>query len=699
MTKIPRIAAIGVLLSPITAHADQVQTQIPTISITGTPDATPALSRLTEPVLNTPQTIKEIPAQQALDQGATSIEDVTRYVPELSLHANEDNSFGYQPYIRGFSSEGDVYIDGMVNVGKFSLDPFDMQRGEVIVGPSGVLFGRGSTGGVFNYVSKTPQLDPFANLSASFGTDGTRRATADLDQVIDGVAYRVNLLTHDAGVADRDKVQFDRFGIAPSVAFGLGTDQRLILSFLHQSEYDTPDYGIPWLDIHNAAVLAPVPRNSFYGFSDDFVRANVDQFTAEYERDLNDMVTIRDQFRYGSYTRAWRYTEPVVANLLPPGTDLSTLDVQRSMLGGRSWETFLDNQSEAHLHFQTFGYDNRAVAGIEIGRQTTTPTLYKYSNVPGASLFDPDSDLSFTGTQAVKKQTDVVALTQAAYVIDTLQLSDQWLLNASARLDRFDASVYQSIPSYFAGKHTDVIPTWRAAITYKPESDASLYFAYGTSFDPSAEALSLSAATALLAAEQSRTYEVGAKWELADLLLSGAVFRTEILNYRESDPTDPSLDILAGDARVDGVDLAVTGKILPGWQVFGGYTYLQTAIVSSPNASGPNADLGNRLQNAPKHSAKLWTTYDVMPDVTIGGGIQYIGNRTVSTTPDSYGNLQLVPSYWTIDLMARYRLTENLSAQVNLKNLNDAYGYDGVDNNHVVPLAGRSALFTILANF
>lgn len=164
-------------------------------------------------------------------------------------------------------------------------------------------------------------------------------------------------------------------------------------------------------------------------------------------------------------------------------------------------------------------------------------------------------------------------------------------------------------------------------------------------------------------------------------MLSGALFHTTLFNVHEQLPgSSPAVLISAGTARADGLELFVTGDPLEHWHVFGGYTYLQTGIIASPNG-----DLGYRLQNAPKHAAKLWSTYDLTEDLTAGDGIQYVGNRTVQSGPDPLGFLQLVPSYWTVDLMARYKLTEAVALQANIKNLNNAYGYDGIDNNRVVP--------------
>jgi catecholate siderophore receptor len=364
------------------------------------------------------------------------------------------------------------------------------------------------------------------------------------------------------------------------------------------------------------------------------------------------------------------------------------------MQGLRSQETFLDNQTEALLKFDTWDVQHRAVTGLELGRQTSAPHFFTYSNVPTTNLINPDPDQPFTATILPGRADSVQALTQAAYVIDTVHFGNDWLLTGAGRLDRFAASVNQINPN-FAANETNLVPTWRTALTYKPTQNGSVYFAAGTSFDPSAEALALSATTSILAAERSKTFEFGSKWEFGKLMLSGALFRTTLFNVHEQLPgSSPPVLISAGTARVDGLELIFAGDPLDYWHVFGGYTYLQTAIIASPNG-----DLGFRLQNAPKHAAKLWSTYDLTEDLTVGGGVQYVGNRTVQSGPDPLGFLQIVPSYWTVDLMARYKLTNAVALQANIKNLNNAYGYDGIDNNHVVPLAGRSVLFSLLTQF
>jgi catecholate siderophore receptor len=251
----------------------------------------------------------------------------------------------------------------------------------------------------------------------TFGTDLTKRVTADVNQPIGalgtGAAFRINLMAHDSNVAERDVTRNSRFGLAPTLSLGLGTDTRAYFSFIHQSEYDTPDYGLPVLFQGTAGaprqVAQPVPesvgRSNFYGFAEnDFLRTNVDVATAKIEHDVNDWLTVRDQLRYAHYVRQWRITEPQIfytpvaagaggnVRLVAPGTSLGSIDVSRNQLYGTSLETFLQNQIDATSKFSTGFIKHTLVTGAEIGEETSDPrrfsTIGPYSTTP---LANPNS--------------------------------------------------------------------------------------------------------------------------------------------------------------------------------------------------------------------------------------------------------------------------------------------------------------------
>ena len=344
--------ANGVAAQPASPPAPtEAAVQLPPIAVQGTgrsgryQSAVPSLSKLTQPLVDTPQSITVIPQQLMEDQGVTAVREALRNVPGISLAAGEAGAQGDSLTLRGFNARNDFYLDGMRDFGSYYRDPFNLNEIEVLKGPASILFGRGSTGGVINQVSKQPQLAPITAGTGTVGTDRTFRFTTDIDRPIEGVpnsAFRLNLMGNLNGMSARDAAEYRRFGIAPSVAFGIGTDTRLTLSYFHLQEDNVPDYGLPWF----FASPAPVARHNFYGFpNDDFLRTQVDIGTVKFEHDFNDHVTIRDQFRYANYQRAGRITEPqMIYTGVTPNTPLSQiarqsqfdLGVQHRRLSGQS---------------------------------------------------------------------------------------------------------------------------------------------------------------------------------------------------------------------------------------------------------------------------------------------------------------------------------------------------------------------------
>jgi catecholate siderophore receptor len=654
------------------------------------------LPLLTQPLIDTPQTITAISEAVIQLQGATDLRDVLRNDPSVSAHADEDNAQGTNVYIRGFSARYDMYLDGQLDFGSYYRDPFNLEGVEVLTGPSSVLFGRGSTGGAIAQGSKKPRADEFADGTLSVGTDRLERVTADANlPLLQGTAFRVNGMAQEAGIAGRDVVGTKRVGIAPSFSAGMDSTTQLTISYLYQRQWDKPDYGVPWVDIGaptNVSHPAPVPPDNFYGFQSDYSHVSVNLLTASLRSEPAENISLRNQVRYGVYDQEYREAEPGIRPIIAPGTPLSTITVTRTERGGSAHQTFLDDQLSFTAGFETFGVQHRLVAGAEAGRQNSRPTVLKFSGVPGTNLMAPNEDQAFSATSTPSSVVHFVANTQALFATDTLRFGEHWELNGAARVDRFAAHYRNEVPSPVTLEHTDVVPSWRGAAIYKPIPDVSVYAMYGTSFDPSAEGLSLSASTANLAPERSHSVETGAKWDANKyLLLSGALFRTVMSNLREASPTDPSTQILAGTARSEGLELEAQGYPTRGWLVLAGLTYMDALILSSPNG-----DRGSQLQNAPRTSLRMFSAYDLTGRLTVGGSIAYSSSRVPGTVVDGNGFRQQVPGYWTASASARYRVASRISLQLNVDNIADRRFYDGLDDNHVNVSAGRSARLSMI---
>jgi catecholate siderophore receptor len=703
---------------------------LPTLSVEGSSSSDyraeqPSLNKLTQPLRDTPQSIAVVTQQLMEDQGVTTLRDALRNVPGISLAAGEFGAQGDNLTIRGFSARNDIYIDGMRDFGGYYRDPFFIQNVEVLEGPSSILFGRGSTGGVVNQTAKTPTLAPLMAGSLAFGTDDTKRLTADLNVPLpewgEGVAARLNLMGNDSGVAGREFAQNSRFGVAPSLAFGLGTPTRITLNYLHQTEYDIPDYGLPFIyqapagAKQGTAVVAPVSQNNFYGFKHgDYLRTNVDIGTAKIEHDFNDNLTIRDQVRYSHYVRSFRITEPQIyapatsanpptntAGLISPTTPLSSVFISRNQLYGTGLETLLDNQVDVTARFTTGPFNHTLVAGLELTRETSDPnrdsSIAPFSTT---SLVNPNPNQTYNANSFFSTQTKTTAYSQAVYLVDTVEITPQWQLMGGGRFDRFDIGFDQNTFDT-TGKQTGAVvlshidrkPSWRAALVYKPLPNGSVYFSAGTSFNPSAESLSLSTANSSLDPVENTTYEVGTKWDVLDerLSLSAALYQTEQTNLRETIPGS-TLQQLVGSGIAKGLTMEAVGHITNEWQIIAGYAYTYSAITKSPIG-----DLGHRLANVPMHTANIFTSYTFPFGLQIGGGFNYVSSRFAASAPRVVGGVNFfseAPSYWTANLMAKYIVNDNLSLQVNVSNLTDKYYYDLLHPSHVVPGAGRAALFT-----
>jgi len=687
----------------------EIQGMATAIEVTA-PSLQDTLPKLTQPLVETPQSIDIVPQHIIQDQGAATLRDTLRNVAGISLAAGEGGAQGDSLTIRGFTARNDIFLDGMRDFGSYYRDPFDMQEVAVLQGPSSVTFGRGSTGGVVNQETKAAQLDHVFTGTVEWGTDQTKRITADIDRALpslgSGTAFRLNLMGHDSKFAGRDIAENRRYGIAPSLAFGLGTPTRFTLSYLREGADDTPDYGIPWL--FNGP--APVERRNYYGFEHgNYLKTNVGMGTAKFEHDFSNAISFRNQARYARYHRDVRITEAQIdATTLdtdPLTTPVNQIGVLRNQIAVNSVETLLEDQADVTMRFRTGSLRHTLVAGAEAGRETSSPFRQRFdlNTVPKTGMLNPDTSQPFAGIVPNSGLTDthVTAISLGAFVLDTVNLLPKLDLTGGVRVDRFDATVDQSLPvtptSPF--KRVDVMPSWRGAVVFKPVAGASIYFDYGTSFNPSAETLALTVATQNAPPEESRTFEVGTKWDLYSrkLSLRAAAFRTDKTNARET--VNATTVVLSGSQRVNGVQIQTNGYVTSRWEVLASYAYLDGFVTKS--AVFPLSG-GAQLANVPRSTFSTWSNLQLPGRLMVGGGADFVDRRTASsTTPldPVTGLVRQVPGYWVFNAMAKYPLTEHIELRANVYNLADKYYYDQIHPAHIVPGAARSALLGINFKF
>jgi catecholate siderophore receptor len=655
----------------------------------------PSISAFGSSLQNTAQNVTVITEETLNEQAVNNLQDALKNVPGITLNAGEGGTHGDNINLRGFAASDDFFLDGLRDTGFYTRDSFNLNGIEVYKGPASTLFGRGSTGGVVNQVSKAPQLDDFARGTAVGGTNSELRGTADLNyQFGETSAFRLNAMGQRSQVTDRDFVDTRRWGLAPSIAFGEGTATSLIVNYLHQAQNDIPDYGIPFA----FGRPVPVPRDTYYGLpSDDRTRARVDVGTVLFKEKLSDDLWLTDNARIGNYFFDSRETAAHYGTAPPaPGTPLDTVLTFRDRPSVQGTVHTLMNDADLHFKFSTGPVDQHVVAGFEADREESH--LMRFANqlnvIPGTPILDPDPYEPFPGHQTQVTQTpDTITRTLSGLIEDILDFGPQWELTGAVRVDRFNADYNEPVTKQHY-EHTDTISSPRVSLIYKPMDILSLYAAYGTSYDPSAENLSLSATTASLAPEKDRTYEVGAKSTVANgrLAVQAAVFQTEITNARVGDPTNPTApQLLAGEERVRGFEADAIGYVTDQIEITSGYTHLDSRTVRSTD---PNA-VGAPLLNTAPNQANLWLVYEFHRPFKVGGGINFLARRAADVD-----NFAHVPGYVTYDAMAAYRIDKHLALQLNGYNLTNKYYfansyYSSPVENHVIPGAGRTGLLTV----
>ena len=527
-----------------------------------------------------PQTVVVVNRDLMEAQGATSLQDALRNVPGITIGGAEGGQIGNNINLRGFTARTDIYLDGFRDPGQYYRDTFDLEAIEVLKGPSSMLFGRGSTGGVINQVTKEPELKAFGEVTATAGTSDRYRTTADFNQPLsDTAAVRLNVYGQDMH-STRDVTKNQDSGIAPSVRFGIGTPTEITLSALIQRNHDMPDYGLPPIN----GRPANVSFKNWYGLTDDRTNQSVNEFSGRLEHTFNDNVSLRTQLAYSDYTTNARETAAnsvvTAAGVMlnkslgnPTNLPLQDLYVQLASHDRVIHDKTIDSQTDLVTKFDTGSLQHTLITGVELARETYNNQSYTRNGLPLLSLLDPVQESTPSNvTTTVGNYAQSVGKTAAVYANDTIRLNDQWMVVAGVRRDEFDAHISNtvSLPAY--AQQTVYFTSVRGGVIYQPSEKQSYYVSYGTSFDPSLEQLTLTNGTQDLAPEKNRSYEIGGKWNLLDDMLSinTALYNLEQTNARsETSSGEYTLD---GNIRVRGAEFGATGHLTKNWQIFSGYS-------------------------------------------------------------------------------------------------------------------------------
>ena len=699
------------------------------------------IGRMPEDVLHTPQTINVVPKLLMEQQNVKSLDEALRNVPGItaSVGEGEGGMAGDQFLIRGFQAQNDIYENGLRDFGVYTRDSFDYDHVTVIKGPSSEVFGNGTTGGAINISTKVAHLGDSYGGSFSGGSADYYRGTLDFNkQIGDSTAIRITGMGNENNTVGRDNVFSHRWGIAPSIAFGLGKRTTFTLEYFHQTDNRVPDYGVPVVTKPGTSIAKPLTeyglnRNNWYGTTYDQDASNVDMLTARLKFDLNKNITFYNDARGGMYSRYFSASQPgcdttCAANYFTD-PEAATIN-RRGHLGGP--EPYQQNDWSVQdvfsgiAKFSTGSIRHQMIAGVDISHVYDRRTNYAYNfNGQNGTKADTTSLLHPSATQpglllgtlgqysgnlvnisgvghAMYKTGDATDV--GAFFSEQMWLVPWFSIRGGFRWDHWDSHYSANGGTAGAGvSYGQTQDTFNPTVSlmYTPTSNAMVYFNWAQSTTPlglyvtnSSEPLKSS--TQGFSPERSSLYELGAKYSAfhGRMGFAASVFRLEKGNALMTDPTTGNVSSSSDRQRNQGVELSVSGEILKNWTMIGTYAYYDATTVWSQTA----ANIGKRIQYAPKNSATIWSTYTIAPNrpwnVTFGGGLTWRDGVYLNAA-----NTGWVPATVEWDAVVSHNFGKHWRVAMNGYNLDNRLNYSNLFSDRATPSVGRSFLFNLSANY
>ena len=607
-------------------------------------------TRTATPAKLVPQSIESVKASELTAFGQPTLSEALTGIP--GVNASGDTRFDGVT-IRGFSASNDFYLDGLRDDMQYTRDLGNIERVEVLKGPAAVLYGRGSTGGIVNRVSKVPQKGQASSVSAQVGSFDSRRFAADLNgEAGERVQVRLNLAQEDKD-SFRDDVTSKRTLLAPSVNWEI-TDTLNWLVQYERNEHDrTPDRGIPGVD----GRPADVPIESVYSdtrrdFIDDVAQSTRSRFTW----DINDQWQLRQQLGYTTLDSQFDNTYV---------TSVKGDKVTRARWQQDLKASSLTSNTEAEGQLQTGPIAHRLLVGLEQGWQDRTPKLYQNANpIPAGNLYDPGSLPTYDGAMKLSSDAHHRVRGVGLYVQDQLSLGD-WHLLAGLRRDDFTVTSRRNdLDKEETLSVTSLSP--RLGLVWNPIEEHAFYTSYSKTFTPvGGELIGITPGDKNnnLDPQHTRLYEGGVKsdWLNGRLATTLSLYRLEMYNKRSKDPLDPTRVILTGLQRTDGIELSARAQLTDEIYLRGGVAIQDAEQVKA------DADLqGKRPMNVSRQNGQLFAGYQSGKQGWFGEtGMTAVGDRFADNA-----NTTTLPGYARFDARAGYRWPQ-WEAQLSVENLTD----------------------------
>lgn len=677
--------------APAANQADGAPPADQSITVTGArrdgyaPSDTNA-ARINAPLRDIPQTVNIVPAEVLRDQRALSVQDALKNVPGVGFSHGDGQRD--QVSIRGFSAIADQFVDGFRDDALYFRDLSNIERIEVIKGPAAVLYGRGSSGGLINRITRQPGID-VTTLTLTAGSEEVKRGEFDLGRAArsGAFAFRVTGAVERSG-SYRDQQFLNREALAPSVRFALGEDTLLVARGEYLRDRRLTDFGIPAFQ----GRPVDVPRSTYYGAANareaDYNQSEVLSQTATLTHRFNETLSFRTGFRHYRYALDRRNTLPGSVNEARRTVTLNRSTVARHEDG---WSS----QSELNQELRVAGTRHTILYGLEIARQAKDALVYSRSGIATVDLFNPVLPV-VPVTLPGNPSTDNRGIfdNRALYVQDLIDFGGGFKALVGVRHDWFNQRTVQRIAGQRGVSRQDREWSPRAGLVFQPDERQSYYVSWSRSFQPSGEAFALAANNADIAPETTTNTEIGARYTLLNgaLNLTASAFELERTGIKAASPAAPTILIPIGTQRTRGIELSGTLDLPSGWRAIAGYAYLDARITRSIAVDAGQPIEGKRPTLTPVHSANLFVTKSFGGRFGFGLGANYMGDRFANP-----GNTVVLPHYITADALAWYQAGP-VRLQLNVANLFDrSYIISGHGTSPNLNLPGPPRQFLLTA--
>jgi iron complex outermembrane recepter protein len=637
------------------------------------PNASTA-TRTDTPLRDIPQAIQVVPRQVLEDQNVNRLEEAVRNAPGVTQTSAPYFINGTFLVIRGFTARddsGNILRNGVSDpISSRQIDFANIEQVEVLKGPASVLFGRADPGGTVNIITKQPLQDPFYEVDATVGSYDFYRGTIDLSGPLNEsktVTYRLNAAYQNIG-SFIDFVDSNRFLIAPVISVDLSDRTRLTFEGEYSSSNNRAMLGVPALGsvLSNPNGQLPLNRNIGEPFARPF---DVQTYRIGYklEHQFSDNLSLRNQFRFSSYNAT--VDEIFGTRLLADNRTLNRQYTERSFLQqGYNFTTDLIAK------FSTGSIQHQLLFGVDLLRFDSPRFLGIGRSISPIDIFNPVYGRPLGSSTFTRFNFAFRTDALGVYVQDQITLLDNLKLLAGLRFDTFKTSEQDFLSDIETSTSGSAFSP-RFGIVYQPIEPISLYASYSRSFTP-VNGIALNGSS--FQPESGTQYEVGIKADFNPRLSTTlALFDLTRTNVSTTDPNDPNFSIQTGEQRSRGLELSLSGEILPGWNIFAGYAYTDAKITEDNDFPS-----GNRLSNAPENTFNLWTTYEIQSGSLRGLGLG-IGLFYKGETQGDLANSFTIPSYLRTDASLFYR-RNNFRVSINVRNLFDRKYYEFANGQNFV---------------